>query len=290
MVSEVLETSKKVSETSKAVRIDRQAVGCFVERLVAENIQAPTWDTRFHFFDGTEKTVAYLLVLDTINFCFWPPAGKSKWEIDYGSERLSGYYALAASIKKAFESGIPLWEAGSLADLSLDQLKRLLRGRGEIQLLDNRLTALRDLGNILVKEYGGHAHRLVESAGHSALMLARLLAEKLASFNDSAEYQGHRVIFYKRAQILAADLFGAFNGKKWGRFTDMDQLTAFADYKLPQVLRHLEIRLEVPVSGGRLHFTQLPDLPLDPLGVRAEPVDEVHQRNQVAHLIIMSPP
>ena len=128
-----------------------------------------------------------------------------------------------------------------MADLSLHQLKHLLRGRGEIQLLDNRLTALRDLGNILVKEYGGHAHRLVESAGHSALILARLLAEKLASFNDSADYQGHKVFFYKRAQILAADLFGAFNGKKWGRFTDMDQLTAFADYKLPQVLRHLEI-------------------------------------------------
>ncbi|MCK4787827.1 MAG: hypothetical protein KAV87_29000, partial [Desulfobacteraceae bacterium] len=65
--------------------------------------------------------------------------------------------------------------------------------------------------------------------------------ENFSSFNDVVEYQGQKVFFYKRAQILTADLYGAFNGKKWGSFTDMDKITAFADYKLPQVLRHLGI-------------------------------------------------
>ncbi|MDY6954923.1 MAG: queuosine salvage family protein, partial [Thermodesulfobacteriota bacterium] len=65
-----------------------------------------------------------------------------------------------------------------------------------------------------------------------------LLAEKLTSFQDVSEYEGQEVFFYKRAQILAADLHGAFDGKGQGAFHDMDQLTAFADYKLPQVLRH----------------------------------------------------
>jgi hypothetical protein len=245
MISEVLDTTKKVSEMSKAVRIDRQALGRFVRKLQAEDIQAPPWDNNYHFCDDTEKTVAYLLVLDTINFCFWPPPGKAKWEIDYESKRLSGYYALTASLKRAVESGIPILEAEYLADLSQDQLKYILEGSGEIQLLENRLTALNELGNILIEGYEGHAHRLVESAGHSALKLARLLAEKLHSFNDIAEYQGNRVFFYKRAQIIAADLYGAFNGEKWGRFSDMDKITAFADYKLPQVLRHL----------GILHYT-----------------------------------
>ena len=226
---------------SRHVQIDRGALDLFVGKLQAEEIQAPSWDTTCHFFDGTEKTVAYLLVLDTLNFCFWPPPGETAWEIDYESESLSGYYALAASLKRAVESGIPILEAEYLADLSLDQLKQLLQGRGELQLLEDRLTALNEMGKMLIKDYEGHAHRLVESAGYSALKLARLLAKKLASFNDIAEYQGRKVIFYKRAQIIAADLYGAFNGKKWGRFTDMDKITAFADYKLPQVLRHLGI-------------------------------------------------
>jgi hypothetical protein len=39
----------------------------------------------------------------------------------------------------------------------------------------------------------------------------------------------------KRAQITAADLWGAGAID----FPDVDQLTCFADYKLPQALRHL---------------------------------------------------
>ena len=32
-----------------------------------------------------------------------------------------------------------------------------------------------------------------------------------------------------------------FRGEGWGRFDDIGELTAFADYKLPQVLRELGI-------------------------------------------------
>ena len=56
-----------------------------------------------------------------------------------------------------------------------------------------------------------------------------------------ATYQGRKVYFYKRAQIFATDLHAAFGSKGWGRFEDLDELTAFADYKLPQVLRHVGI-------------------------------------------------
>jgi len=124
-MSEVLETSKKVSEMSQHVRIDRQALVRFVRKLLADDIQVPCWDTNYHFCDGTEKTVAYLLVLDTINFCFWPPPGKAKWVIEYQSERLSGYYALAASLKHAVESGAPIIEPEYLADLSLNELEQI---------------------------------------------------------------------------------------------------------------------------------------------------------------------
>jgi hypothetical protein len=241
MMSEFLETSKKVSEMSQNVRIDRQALGRLVRKLFADDIQVPCWDPCYHFCDGTEKTVAYLLVLDTINFCFWPPPGKAKWEIEYQPERLSGYYALAASLKRAVESAVPVNNAGYLADLSLDELEQILGGEGELQLLEHRLKVLNELGQVLLEKYDGNAYRLVEAAENSALKLVRLLAENFSSFDDVAEYQGQKVFFYKRSQILTADLYGAFKGKDWGSFTDMDKITAFADYKLPQVLRHLGI-------------------------------------------------
>ncbi len=245
-MNEILESTKKVVEKSIRVQIRTQALINFSRELGAANIQIPSWNYSYHYYGKGEEMVAYLLVLDSINFCFWPPPGKKKWEIDYQSEKISGYYALAASLKQAVESGIPITKARYLADLSLDELKQLLGGRGTLQLLEHRLQNLKELGQALLKEYKGEACKLVEAAEKSAVKLVRLLAEKLGSFRDVGKYRGYDVFFYKRAQLFAADLYGAFQGKGWGCFFDMDQLTAFADYKLPQLLRHL----------GILHYSQ----------------------------------
>jgi hypothetical protein len=238
---EVLKTAQDVAARSREVRIDQEALARFCRELLQQDTVVPPWDRQHHFFGSREDTVSYLLVLDSLNFCFWPPSGKAKWEIDDESATLSGYYGLAASLKRALESGLPVTRADYLSELSLDELKQILRGRQQLQLLERRLKILRELGQVLLTDYSGKAHKLVESAGRSAVRLARLLADKLTSFQDVATYQGQKVFFHKRAQIVAADLYGAFDGKDDGAFEDMDQLTAFADYKLPQVLRHLGI-------------------------------------------------
>jgi hypothetical protein len=238
---EVLETAKKVAEQSLQVQIDGQALVRFSKNLVEKGINLPPWETLYHFYDAGEKTVFYLLVLDTLNFCFWPAPEAMKWEIEYKSRKLSGYYAVAVTLKQALDSGIPIDRAEYLVELSLDGLKEILGGRGELQLLEQRVQNLNELGRALLEEYNGKASELVESAGESAIALVRILYRRLSSFRDVAKYRGHQVPFYKRAQILAADLYGAFQGMKWGGFTDMDKLTAFADYKLPQVLRHAGI-------------------------------------------------
>jgi hypothetical protein len=46
-----------------------------------------------------------------------------------------------------------------------------------------------------------------------------------------------QVFFYKRAQIFVGDVYGAFSGKGLGCFSDIAQLTMFADYRVPVVLR-----------------------------------------------------
>ena len=50
-----------------------------------------------------------------------------------------------------------------------------------------------------------------------------------------------QVAFYKRAQIFAADVYGAFGGRSLGAFRDIDALTMFADYRVPVVLRRLRV-------------------------------------------------
>ena len=238
---EVLETAKHVAVNSLRVRINEQALVHFSHKVLAEKHKVPCWDRRFHYCGSSDNTVFYLLILDSLNFCFWPSAGKVKWQIDYEYRKLSGYYGLAATLKKSMESGAPITNAEYLAELTLKELKQILGGQGELPLMEHRLHILNELGRALLEEYKGQALKLVEAAGGSAISLVRLLVDKLASFRDVAEYQGNKIFFYKRAQIFAADLYGAFEGKDYGGFTDIDKITAFADYKLPQVLRHLGI-------------------------------------------------
>ena len=256
-MNEVLETTRHVKEKSQQVAIDKQAIADFSRKLIEDGIEIPPWKYKYHFFDGGQETVAYLLVLDSINFCFWPKPGEVKWEVQYKSETLSGYYALAASLKKALDSGVPITRAHFLAELPLGKFRQILGGTGELQLMEARADILNKLGAFLINKYNGEANRLVESAENSALNLVGLLVENLPSFRDVAEYYGATIYFYKRAQIFAADLYGAFAGKAWGYFKDIDTLTAFADYKLPQVLRHVGIlqystSLEHTVDNGIL--------------------------------------
>jgi len=256
-MNKVLETARHVKKRSQQITINQQAIGVFSRKLFEDGVEIPPWNYDYHFFDGGHKTVAYLLILDSINFCFWPKPGADKWKVQYKSESISGYYALAASLKKAMESGIPITDAHYLAEITLGKLKKILSGKGEWQLMEERVRILNELGAFLIKQYNGEATRLVDTAENSALKLVKLLFENLPSFRDEADYYGTKTYFYKRAQIFAADLYGSFAGKGWGFFKDMDNLTAFADYKLPQVLRHVGIlqyspSLEHKVDNGIL--------------------------------------
>ena len=65
--------------------------------------------------------------------------------------------------------------------------------------------------------------------------MAHLLLPWL-TFRDIAEYNGKQVAIYKRAQILIADIWACFEGQGYGKFQDIDTITMFADYLIPQAL------------------------------------------------------
>lgn len=102
---------------------------------------------------------------------------------------------------------------------------------------------------------------LIEDAKNSAAGLVNLLAEKFACFSDEGTFERKKVRFLKRAQIFVADLWAAFDGEGYGEFNDIDKITIFADYRIPQMLHSLGVmwfcpsleakirRLEVIESG-----------------------------------------
>ncbi len=240
----ILSSCRFVAEHSVDVQIDEEAIIRLAESVKEREPNAPPWNRELHYYDGTEKTLYYVLVLDTLNFCFWSNPGEPRWQVVFNGQVHDGYCALAASLKKAWrDDACPLWDSGALKALRREDLASILKGCTdvEIPLLEERLNNLRETGVSLRLRWEGRFERMVEAAGHDALALACSLADSFSSFRDEAEYRGKRVYFYKRAQILVSDLAGTFSHEGTCRFDNLSELTAFADYKVPQVLRGLEI-------------------------------------------------
>ena len=233
----VLETTWPVVKQAQHVRINHGRVGEIAGRWI-HDLTVPEWNRAHHWSDGGPRTVNWLLVLDALNFCFWP---EPKWQVTYQGKLLDGYWALAASLTRAMEEGIPIDDARYLAGISATDLREVFRGEGEIPLLARRVANLREVGEVLLARYDGQLTTAVEAAGGSAVRFVQQVVADFFSFGDGATYRGHEVRFYKRAQILVGDIWGTFGGERWGAFHDLDRLTAFADYKLPQVLRRLGV-------------------------------------------------
>lgn len=231
---DILKTTARVVAQAGHVSIDGRRIETVAQILSLHPVPVPAWNHEYHFFDGSERSVTYLFLLDALNFSFW---GSPRWTIRYHGVKLDGYWALAAALKRAVEEEIPILDSDYMAELPPEDLARLFRGEGEIPLFTERWRNVRELGRVLRDRWEGSAARVVESAGRDAPRLARLIADNLSSFHDSAIYNSRTVNFFKRAQILVADIAGSFGGRRWGEFRNLAELTAFADYKLPQILR-----------------------------------------------------
>ena len=251
----VLSGTAPVVRAARFVRLDGAALIALAQRWERAPWPDQAGLDALHFNDGTERTANWVLLLDALNFCFWGEPGLPRWRVEWQGQTFDGYVALAAALSRAVEEGHPLWDATYLAELTHDDLAEILRpatGSAEIPLFEARLSNAREVGRVLLARYQGQFARAYEAAGSSAVSLALLLAHEFSSFADVAEWRGTRVPFLKRAQICVADLNAAFRGQQWGAFDDLAALTAFADYKLPQLLRSQSVLIYAPELAAKI--------------------------------------
>lgn len=243
----VLTTTLPVVAEARHVRIDEARLEEVADAVVGSE-EAPTgWADDLHFRDGTWHTAGWVLALDALNFCFWSEDPARRWRVEYRGEIFDGYWALVAALRRAVDEGRPIWDPTYLIGLSPRDVAHILRppdeATPEIPLFPLRVQNLHELGQGLIAAYpdANPVIALIKEAERSAARLVQRVVSLFPSFNDVAIYEGAEVRFYKRAQILVADLHGAFGGQGLGAFDDLEILTAFADYKVPQVLRRLGI-------------------------------------------------
>ena len=233
LFEQIRKTCRDVAESASWVHIDSDRIPAYAASLPVQTAISTELDPKCHYLGQEEKTVAFLLTLDTINF------GSGYFPHLHKRPGMSGYFSIASSLNDVYNT------RGYLSAKELDNItvKKCTRIFGQDpankiiqELMQHFTTALRDLGRFLLDSFDGEFAALVEAAQSSAGRLVQLL-KKMPYFNDVGGYNGVEVPFYKRAQITVADLNIAFKGRRWGQFNDLDHLTIFADNLVPHVLR-----------------------------------------------------
>lgn len=251
ILEQVRSSCRLVADQADRVRIDVDRIPAYAGELAAAGSGAPEFDAEHHFRGDVENTAGYVLCLDSINFgSGWFPSLLKR-------PGMSGYFTVSTALKDLFDGGG--WTPSQLTGLTGNDLAQVLGQNGNVavaDLMEHFAAALVDLGHWVIDRFRGRYLDAVEAANGSADRLVELLIE-MPLFRDVVDYRGQPLWLLKRAQLTAVDLSLAFDDSAPGSFTDMNELTIFADNLVPHVLRTdgllvYDDELAAGIEAGRL--------------------------------------
>lgn len=239
----VLRSTAEVVLNSKYVAINEgglnQIAGVVDEKikLGLESAESSFWSLR-----NLKDDIQLVFFEDVINFSFWSDTGVSRWKIIYpaGAEPSGGWYSLVAGFRRVIEKGVLMLNANFMAGLTVKECQEIFMGEGavNIPMAEARQKNLNEAGKVLRDKFGGEFLAVLENADYDAIKLVKLLYDKFSSFRDEAVCNGKKVFFLKRAQICASDISYVLEKYEKSPMKNLGALTAFADYRLLQILRH----------------------------------------------------
>jgi hypothetical protein len=214
------------------VSIDQAKVHVVAKQLA--NTPIPSW-TNHHVTVadvGIRQALIFCFVVDALNFCFWPSEGS----IEY------------ADMTRVIAGALRNNELADLQEITEPQIDAWLVIYGGFPVGTSwplgsaiRVRALQELGAAFAAH--GEPEAWLQACNDSALELLNMIIARLPMFQDETALfhngSNQRYCFYKRAQILVADIWGCLDQKVFSK--DIDQVTTFADYRVPQLLRDMGV-------------------------------------------------
>ena len=276
----VKESTAKIIPQMEHVKIDGESLKNFVTTLLKDKnaLKYPKWSESH--FDATsvplETLLRYLFVIDTLNYCFWPNEGYE-------------YFSLAKNLYNTLKENKDFFEIENLEKMTPEQLKENIF-KCDFCLLNERARMIREVFTIISKEYNGLCTNFVKECNKDATKFAKNIIDKFWCFRDQAIYNGEQIFFYKRAQILVSDTYLAYldikEAKKDNEENDIinftkesiSQLTMFADYRVPQILRAKGIiKYDKYLSDLVDNKKELPHGSKEEIEIRAATIQSVEQ-------------
>lgn len=237
--------------------VQRAAIETLASELATEEFPLPAWRAPV-FPDETAPGVSvadvlgFLFVGNTINFQFREYETGDDFAASYNGTEWTGAFGMWACLKREFDENPAIITGDGLAGLSETDVQRLFASSNgvEMPLRDARHRILTQVSDTLVEHYDGEASEMVDAANSSCVangtgLVERIVAE-FPSFEDTAslslpDQRSVKVRFWKRAQLAAAMMYGRFHDSDVSPVTDIEALTVFADYHLPNILREFGV-------------------------------------------------
>lgn len=232
----VRRTCESFTLKSDLVEIQKPDVQILAKEVIKHRKNAWDFSGPFHFNGDKRSTAAYVIILGTVNF------GSGFSESLNRTPEHSTYYTISSFLKKLFEEeGAPTPDR--LREFTPEFCAKLFsqdRRSTHVRLLMEYFAhAFSELASFLDKKYGGDYLALIDDSNGSVdRLISRLVA--MPMYRDAWQSTKYgKVAFLKRAQLLAADLARIGRTHDWWEFSDVDNLTLFADNAVAQVLRIL---------------------------------------------------
>ncbi|KAF9515305.1 hypothetical protein BS47DRAFT_1341993 [Hydnum rufescens UP504] len=204
----------------------------------------------------------WIFLVSALNFSFWSKyespqkryavQWRENWDIDSQPKHWDGYWSLLAALNRALEDGIPITDPTFYAsethcpDSLIAYIFRASASSMEhIPLLAERIKIMREDFSGSFQSFVEHFVSRYEGKGTS-LQIVQMVVETFPPFQDQFIFKGQQVCFWKRAQILIAETWAAFYPASNSEAHPIlpggiEELTMFADYRIPQILHQLNI-------------------------------------------------
>ncbi len=278
----VRESAEFVATHADFVKIRLGTVEDYTKQLLARYPVITSLDAQSHFLSEASPaaTAAFVLALDSVNF------GSGYFKIAAEADVALEYNIIAGALRRAFGESRMNTPYKWLAATAEECHEIFGVPAGKSRHLDRLMGLFADhlgaAGQQIVENYGGEVMNLLEAAGNSAARLVNIVAG-WPTFHDKTIYKGAPISFFKRAQILAADMQLALQGAAPAAFTDMDALTCFADNMVPHVLRCDGILDYAPQLAARIdNGVQIPEGSPEEVEIRACGIHAVELMKQAA--------
>ncbi len=232
---------EEVARRAQHVSINTERLEAMAEGAPAHLLALPSWDGPGMFEGHAEDVITWLMTVGALNFCYFPEPDQPRWftrvngnEVGVDDEA----FGVLAAIGTAIKNGVPFGDWSWMQQMDEHDLGPYLApasGAGRLPMMPERLASLLDLAG--ARKFFGAPASVFSAAGGSAARFVDLLTDAAPMWHDVRQYDELTLPFHKRAWLCAAMIHGRFQRDPIRRFRDPEVIPAFADYRLPQILR-----------------------------------------------------